>query len=462
MVYSAYVRERARVFVLGWLARLGAAAIALSAAPPALGNGRFPGANQVVVEPGDPQHLALRSTFGLLDSRTGGSSIRWICEESAFFGAVTYDPAIALGRKGIVLAGLANGLSRGTEGGCEWERVKGALEGVYVVDLSVDRRGRALAVTSEPPPARARFATSDDDGLTWRDVALPEDFDPLTVDAAPGLPARVYVSGRVAFPQFGGMLRSDDGGATFTMSTFDLRGGRAAYIAAVDPVDAARVWVRVTGDGADRLLVSTDAGTTFREVFAAAGPLFGFALSPDGLRVAVSTPVDGLSVARIADHAFARLAAIDARCLAWSTDGLYACGSEPADAFSLALFPGGAGPAEPRYRLRDTEPLECAPTTRTGRLCPGAWPEVAARLGKTAATPDAGTPPRTPASPPADASPNASPTPIDAGGCAFTSATVGGAGALGGALALGALLARRRRRARGLARGDRRASVARR
>ncbi len=389
----------------------------------------------------------LRSTFGLLDSRTGGSSIRWICEESAFFGAVTYDPAIAIGRQGVVLAGLANGLSRGTEGGCEWERVKGALEGVYVVDLSVDRRGRALAVTSEPPPARARFATSDDDGLTWRDVALPEDFDPLTVDAAPGLPARVYVSGRVAFPQFGGMLRSDDGGATFTLSTFDLRGGRTAYIAAVDPIDADRLWVRVTGDGADRLLISTDAGTTFREVLAAGGPLFGFALSPDGLRVAVSTPADGLSVARVADHAFARLAAIDARCLAWSADGLYACGSEPADAFSLALFPDGAGLAQPRYRLRDTEPLDCASTTRTGGLCPSAWPEVAARLGKTAATPDAGTPPRS--SSPTEPSTPASPTPSDAGGCAFTSATGGGAAALGGALALGALLARRRRRARG-------------
>jgi hypothetical protein len=347
---------------------------------PVRANGRFPGASQVVIDPGDRKHVVLRSTFGILDSRDTGDRMRWICEEAAFFSSVSYDPAIALARNGIVIVGLANGLSRSTQGGCEWEKIPGILDGQFVIDVSVDPQGRALAVTSEAPN-RGRFATSDDDGATWKAVPLPEDFDALTVDAAPGRPSRVYASGRVPFAQFGGLARSDDGGATWTLATFDLRGGREAYISAVDPNNADRLWIRVTGD-ADRLLVSIDGGTTFREVLSASGPLYGFALAPDGLRLAVSSPADGIAVADSSSHAFVNRARLDARCLAWSSDGLYACAPEPPEAYTLGLFRDTTSPVDAKYRLKDTEPLACPATTRTGRLCPSQWPSIAERLGK--------------------------------------------------------------------------------
>ena len=34
--------------------------------PPALANGRYPNADMLVVDPGNPEHLLLRATFGTL------------------------------------------------------------------------------------------------------------------------------------------------------------------------------------------------------------------------------------------------------------------------------------------------------------------------------------------------------------------------------------------------------------
>ncbi len=395
-------------------------------------NGRFPGAGQIVVEPGAPSHLAIRSTFGMLDSRDGGKTVRWICEEAAFFAPTSYDPAVAMGRGGVVLAGLASGLSRGTVGGCSWEKIAGRLDGLHVVDVSFDAEGRGLAVASAPS-GRGRFGASSDGGATWEVTDLPEDFDPLTVDAAPGRPARVYVSARVPFPQFGGLLRSDDGGVTWSSTTFDLRRGREAYLSGVDPGNPDRLWIRLRGDEADRLLLSSDAGLTWSDVLATSAPLYGFALSPDGLRVAASSPTDGLLVASTTDHAFTKLSDLDSRCLAWSPEGLYACASEPKDPLTLGLFRGGSAPIEPRYRLLDTEPLDCPPATRTGALCPALWPSIARQLGKGGAPPGSGSPDSAlpPAPPPGAPHPEGR---IGGGGC-------GVAGERGEGLLLAALIA---------------------
>src|SRR5262245_66324806 len=37
-------------------------------------NGRFPAAGQVVVDPGDKQHIVLRTTYGILQTTDGGKN----------------------------------------------------------------------------------------------------------------------------------------------------------------------------------------------------------------------------------------------------------------------------------------------------------------------------------------------------------------------------------------------------
>src|SRR5690242_9544521 len=58
-------------------------------------NGRYPLADQIVIDPGNPSHIVARSTFGLLDSDDGGKNFRWICETAiGYFGVE--DPPIAV------------------------------------------------------------------------------------------------------------------------------------------------------------------------------------------------------------------------------------------------------------------------------------------------------------------------------------------------------------------------------
>src|SRR5258705_12286642 len=58
------------------------AVAAMAAAGPARANGRFPAANLVAFDPGDPSHLVVSTTFGLLESRDRGGGFFLICRSA--------------------------------------------------------------------------------------------------------------------------------------------------------------------------------------------------------------------------------------------------------------------------------------------------------------------------------------------------------------------------------------------
>lgn len=374
-----------------------AALVCAASAGDAEANGRFPGAGQIALDRESRDRVVVRTTFGLLFSDQRGRAPRWVCEDSAFFGSGSYDPPIVVAPGGVVLAALVGGVSRSADRGCSWVKASGRVDGRYVVDLSLDANGRVIAIALGDF-SRGFFAASTDAGQSFAAVDLPEDIQPLTLDAAPSRPSRIYVSGRAAFPQFGAIARSDDAGLTWSLSSFDLKGGRDPYIAAVDPKNPDRLYLRVFGDTDERLMVSDDAGTTFVDLLTTPSFLFGFALSPDGASMAVGTPADGLRIgAASAPLALAPASPVDARCLAWDDRGLLTCASEPKDPFSLGELVGGKAPVLPLHRFADVEPLDCPATTRTGAVCPPLWPDVAASLGRDAGAPapaaDGGGPP---------------------------------------------------------------------
>ena len=70
---------------------------------PAAANGRPPVTNGVYVHPSDPQSILVRTTFGLLVSRDGGCSFRWICEQNVGYGG-TYDPHYAIAHNNLGIA----------------------------------------------------------------------------------------------------------------------------------------------------------------------------------------------------------------------------------------------------------------------------------------------------------------------------------------------------------------------
>src|SRR5687768_951087 len=81
---SAAHSNRRRVCV----AAVMAAAFTSFNAVPARANGRYPLADQIVVDPGNPEHVVARATFGLLDSSDGGKTFRWICERAVGYYGV--------------------------------------------------------------------------------------------------------------------------------------------------------------------------------------------------------------------------------------------------------------------------------------------------------------------------------------------------------------------------------------
>jgi hypothetical protein len=334
--------------------RLAAFAATLLVATSASANGRFPAAGQLV---SDADRIVARTTFGLVQSTDGGNTWRWICEERIGFSG-TYDPALAM-QKGTLLVTLPTGLARNSDRGCTFEKL--------LSEPFIDVTAGFYAVSTTSIYAD-----------TTKLAPLPEDLVPTTIEAAP---PHVYVAGVGAFKPFATILHSE--GGAFSETTFDMKGARAPYLAGIDANGG--VWLRLDGgDDGDRLLVSNDRGVTFRDV-RAFGKLLGFALSPDGKRVAAGGPSDGLWLAPI-DGTFARVGDVRPRCLTWTTAGLWACSDESADGFAIGLSSDDGKTFQPKLRYRDLQPLECVRPQ-----CDGAWRDVSALIGEKDAGVDAAT-----------------------------------------------------------------------
>ena len=440
------------------------------AASPARANGRFPRADQLVQVPGRPTELWLRTTFGLLYSSDAGQRWDWVCERAIGFTGQE-DPALGVLPDGTVLAGLGAGLSGSRDGGCSWTfsdlpSAGGAAAAsesrLPITDLSVraDAAGAAVAlaweeqaVTTTTPGYRSRFFATEDGGERW--VARGEGLDPsvlgLTLDLAPSDPQRLYASGiHPGMARTASLFVSTDAGASWTERPvpFDARNEQGLYVAAVDPNDANLVYLRTSGASSSRLLVTHDAGMSFEESFSG-GPMLGFALAPDGSRIYLGGPDDGLWVAARDTLVFERRSDVPLQCLLRTADALYACSSDAAGGFVVGASTDDGLTFAPRLHLSSVGgPLACADGSPTA-LCASDWPMTAEKLGiddvgdgSNGASGSNGAPP---------GEPTVSSATADSG-CGLARGTSHGAAALALAVALsGAARARavRRRRCRG-------------
>ncbi|MDI1483851.1 sialidase family protein [Polyangium sp. y55x31] len=364
------------------------AAFSLLAPAESHANGRFPIADQLVVDPKDPSHIVLRTTYGILESSDAGGAWSWSCEGAVGYGG-TQDPAIGVLGDGTILAGVFEGLSISHDRGCSWGFVQDPLTDEYVIDVSVHRddpsRGVAITSTGKGTDGfHVILAETADNGATWTQAGTPllSDFIALTVDVAPSNTQRVFASGIVGKSFAPAIERSDDRGVTWTRTYLDAAYAKfVPFLAAIAPDNPDRVYLRLSGDPVDKLLVSDDAGATFTEVFTAADDLLGFALSPDGTRVAIGGPKDGVQIANTADLAFQKVSSIYTRCLTWTTAGIYACGNQFVDGFTVGLSKDEGKTFENIYNLAEICPLECGEGATTPEACIMSWPGVAATLG---------------------------------------------------------------------------------
>ncbi|HTB75043.1 MAG TPA: hypothetical protein VK762_17455 [Polyangiaceae bacterium] len=379
-----------------------AAALCVSAVLSATGaaaNGRYPASTQVVfsTDSTDPALVVVRTTYGLLVSRDGGATWRWVCEDALGVPSVSVeDPSIALTANDALLVGLFEGLevSQDATGGaphtlgCNFGCVGGPLAGQSIVDLAgvPGSPHTALALSStyvwddagDNATLDSRVWQTPDDGVSWSQVGAA--FDPTvsltTLDVAASDPRRLYLSGTRAFGsgRTASLFVSTDGGDTWTERPlpFDPATEVSVYIGAVDPRDADRVYVR--SSGVSRLFVTSDAGRSFEVPLTLTGQMLGFALSADGTEVYAGSIEDGLLVAQAAGDvigalAFRKTSSIHVQCLATRGPELWAC-SDSASGFAVGVSMNDGAAFTPKLQPSGlSSPVACAPNAQGPFAC---------------------------------------------------------------------------------------------
>lgn len=377
-------------------------------------NSRLPEANQLVFAADDPQSMLLRTTFGMLFSIDSGKTWDWLCE-TAIPVSGQQDPAVALMNGGVVVSAQQEGLATSPDHGCSWSFVAGTATNLAVDVARTPDGASAIAITN------VYQATSDAGVLLFQSTMLhtadaAKSWQPLagaidptlaidTIDLAPSDPQRIYVTGQVFGAFHGTMLVSVDGGQSYASYEIPyVAGETGAYIAAVDPNDENRIYVRTlglsdadTGEHVSRLLVSLDGGQTYTPHWSG-DAMLGFALSQDGSRVYLGSIADGLFAADASSLSFAKVSSLEIQCLATHAGTLYACANEAnALAQTGASFILGAttnegasfSPVLAFATIHD--PIDC-PAGSSAAICGSQWPALVDQLGIDAGAPDGGAP----------------------------------------------------------------------
>jgi hypothetical protein len=222
----------------------------------------------------------------------------------------------------------------------------------------------------------------------------------------------------------------------------------AVYLSGVDPTNEDRVYARAYSPLADELLVSDDGARSFRSVLKLEGGMWGFALSPDGAKVAVGGPTQGTFVAARDALQFERRSLEPVTCLTWDDSGFYGCGAPKVSSFVVGQSQDEGRSWLPLLgKLTDIQgpSAACAPDSPSATTCTGVWP---AQQAVWLVQPDAGS--KADGSSEADSGtvPPGPPNRNDAG-CGVLYAPSGPIGGMAVAAALGALALRRIRPRRG-------------
>ncbi len=334
--------------------------------------------------PASGKTLWMRTTFGILVSKDGGRSFRWICEKAL---GVTgqFDPPLTVLADGRLIVGVDGGILSSIDG-CSFAMEPG-LEGESVRDLTTDGAGTtAYAITgARGKPGRVWRR----DRGTW--TKLGKDYDDinfLTIDVAPSNPKRIYLTGEPWSTVRGEVWISSDGGATFTEQKNELEARGPFFLSYVDPKNQDRILLRHLHFAGSDLIASTDGGKTLRLALHWTTSMLGFAKSDDGQVVWLgsASPADGIWRSRDRGEHFEKVNGEGVYCLYALGKTLYACANPNAlGGYALGISQDEGVTLDKVSGFADVEGAMLCDAGPS--LCEPGWPEMRASI---LPTPDAG------------------------------------------------------------------------
>ncbi len=386
-------------------------AVVLGTAGTAIANGRYPGADELLVSPKDPRTYIVHGSFGLLVTNDAGGKWHWVCDDviERTLAAESVSPSVVIFERGAIAVSSPAGVRTSVDAGCSFVPAPGT-EGLRIRDIAKEHgTGRALAITAPADGTQAEILETTDDGVSWHKVGvpLPPELVPQNVEVAEGRPERIYVSGTALFSyddagladaglrgnRVGVMYASDDRGQTWARTLVPEATSIASdvYITAVDPSNPdlvyARAAFRVTDTTREAvLMVSRDGAKTYEVAMRAPrAAMPGFSLSPDGSQIALAVisgaENDGVWVASRETMKFEKRSPDVLACLRWTDVGLFACQNlytpacNPTCPYVVATSKDDARTWDPLLvNLSDVEgPASCPVDSPFTSMCIPAW-----------------------------------------------------------------------------------------
>ncbi|NBD11946.1 WD40/YVTN/BNR-like repeat-containing protein [Corallococcus silvisoli] len=374
--------------------------LSLWAAPAVAHWGMPDEASSISVRGGHEDDWIMGDPSGALISRDHGATWRWICPEG--MGIAIWRPERYFWLSGgTLLAATGSALVRSDDAGCTWTP-DAFFKDTWVTSLAMHASDeQRLYVSTGRPSLSNGLYRSEDGGGSWTLVLPPTLNSRFTsIRVAASDPQRVYASGQDVDGQF--LTRSEDGGQTWTRLPQPLTRFQLPYdlvLLRVSDTSPDVLWARVSAQGRDSLLKSTDGGATLTPVMDTYERIASVESSEDGRTVWVSTTTRLFRGHD--DEPFVELAEPNGNACSLKRGGsLYACGASWTGGWALARSADEGTTWEPMFRLSDVKGAhQCPATTPVQQRCPALWPQLAQLFGAPVPGSDAGVEPVTPTPP---------------------------------------------------------------